>query len=65
MDFEKKLAKLEEISKKMRNDELSLDDSIKSFEEGMVLANELEKELNSFEKRVQILTDDNQLEEFK
>lgn len=68
MKFEEKLKKLESISEKMREDNISLDDSIKSFEEGIKIATELEKELESFEKRIQILiSDDNgdHLEDFK
>ncbi len=68
MDFEKKLEKLENISELMREDTLNLDQSIKSFEDGMKLAEELEKELSQFEKRVQILTEKNgedHLEDFK
>lgn len=68
MDFETKLEKLEKISELMREDTLNLDQSIKSFEDGMKLAGELEEELSKFEKRVQILTDKNgkdYLEDFK
>lgn len=68
MDFEKKLEKLEQISELMREDTLDLDQSIKSFEDGIKLAEELEKELNQFEKRVQILTEKNgedHLEDFE
>lgn len=68
MKFEEKLRKLESISEKMREDNISLDDSIKSFEEGIKIATELEKELESFEKRVQILISDEKgdhLEDFK
>ncbi len=64
MSFEEKLRKLENISETMREDGHSLDDSIKSFEDGIKLANELEKELNNFEKRIQILVND-QLEDFE
>ncbi len=68
MNFEEKLIKLEEISAKMREDNNSLDESINSFESGMKLAKELEKELSSYEKRVEILISKNgedHLEEFK
>ncbi len=68
MSFEEKLTKLEEISELMRKENLSLDDSINSFEEGMKIANELEKELNNYEKRVEILVNNpegDQLEDFK
>ena len=35
MDFEKKLARLEEIVQKMEKGDLSLDESMKLFEEGV------------------------------
>lgn len=68
MDFEAQLVKLESISEKMREDSLSLDKSIESFEEGITIANALEKELNKHEKRVEILLEkdgSDYLEEFK
>lgn len=68
MSFEDKLRNLENISETMREDGNSLDDSISSFEKGIKLANELEKELNNFEKRIQILVNngtEDHLEDFK
>ncbi len=68
MNFEEKLLKLEEISEKMREDNHSLDESINSFESGMKLAKELEKELENYEKRVEILVSkdgEDHLEDFK
>lgn len=68
MEFEDKLKKLENISENMRREDISLDQSISSFEEGMKIAKELEKELNGFEKRIQILISDSEgdhLEDFK
>ncbi len=68
MNFEEKLLKLEKISEKMREDDHSLDESINSFEDGMKLAKELEKELENYEKRVEILISKNgedHFEEFK
>ncbi|QEN03243.1 exodeoxyribonuclease VII small subunit [Thiospirochaeta perfilievii] len=68
MKFEEKLNRLEEISKIMREESLGLDESIQSYEEGMKIALELEKELTIFEKRVQILTETpegDQIEDFK
>lgn len=56
MTFEEKLKKLETISELMKNQDTPLEESVSSFEEGMKLAKELEKELKSFEQRVEILT---------
>ncbi|OQY40347.1 MAG: exodeoxyribonuclease VII small subunit [Spirochaetaceae bacterium 4572_7] len=65
MTFEDKLKKLEDISESMRGEKLSLENSIESFEIGIKLANELEKELENYEKKVQILVNGDQLEDFK
>lgn len=67
MSFEDKLKKLENITEKMRED-IPLEDSIEFFESGMKLAKELEDKLNSFEKRVDILIQDDNgdhIEDFK
>ena len=55
MNFEKKLKNLEEIVAKMESGDLSLDDSLKSFEKGVSLARECHKELDAAEKKVQQL----------
>lgn len=68
MKFEEKLEKLENISRKMREENITLEESVKSFEEGMTIARDLEKELAGYEKRVEILLTENgedHLEEFK
>lgn len=59
MDFEEKLKKLEMISERMRDENQALDSAIASFEEGMSLTEELEKELNTYEKKVKILLEKN------
>lgn len=55
MDFEKKLNRLEEIVSKMENGELSLDDSLKMFEEGVKLSRECNSQLAQAEQRVKVL----------
>lgn len=55
MDFEKKLNRLEEIVGKMETGDLSLDESLKLFEEGISLSKECNKSLAEAEQRVQIL----------
>ena len=55
MNFEKKLTRLEEIVQKMESGEISLDDSLKLFEEGVKLSRECNKELNEAEQKVQKL----------
>ena len=55
MSFEKKLTRLEEIVQKMEAGELSLDDSLKLFEEGVKLSRDCNKELNQAEQKVKKL----------
>lgn len=55
MSFEKKLTRLEEIVQKMESGSLSLDDSLKLFEEGVKLSRECNKELNTAEQKVKKL----------
>ncbi|MCB0355655.1 MAG: exodeoxyribonuclease VII small subunit [Bdellovibrionales bacterium] len=55
MDFEKKLNRLEEIVSKMESGEMSLDDSLKSFEEGVKLSRECQQQLNEAEQKVKLL----------
>lgn len=69
MAFEKKLKRLEEIVEKMEEGEISLDDSLKLFEEGVKLSRECGKELTEAEQKVKILlsADNNKIktEDFK
>lgn len=55
MDFEKKLNRLEEIVQKMEKGELSLDDSLKLFEEGIKLSRECQGQLTQAEAQVKKL----------
>ena len=55
MDFEKKLTRLEEIVSKMEAGELSLEDSLKYFEEGVKLSRNCHTELEAAEQKVQVL----------
>lgn len=55
MDFEKKLNRLEEIVQKMEKGELSLDQSLKLFEEGVTLSRECHVRLNEAEETVKKL----------
>jgi exodeoxyribonuclease VII small subunit len=56
--FEERLERLEQISQKMRDGELELEDAVKLFDEGMRLAKGLEKDLSRIERKVQILVND-------
>ena len=45
-NFEESLKKLEKIVEKLEDGNVNLDDSIKSFEEGVVLVKECQKQLS-------------------
>jgi exodeoxyribonuclease VII small subunit len=54
--FEKDLERLEKIVGELEEGELSLDDSLKRFEEGVKLSKRCEKALAEAEKKIEILT---------
>lgn len=55
MDFEKKLSRLEEIVTKMEGGDLTLEDSLKFFEEGVKLSRECNTQLAQAEQKVKLL----------
>ena len=56
--FEELMEKLEEITNKLEKEQLSLDDSVKLFEEGMNISKECNSKLEEAEKRITILIED-------
>jgi len=54
-DFERTLARLEEVVRRLENANLSLDEAMKLFEEGVELSRECQKQLEQAEGRVEIL----------
>ena len=64
-NFEDLMEKLEEITGKLETDKLSLDESVKLFEEGMKISKQCNEKLEDAEKRITILlkTDDEVKEE--
>ena len=54
-DFEKRIAHLEELAEKMSDPDLPLEKSFGFFEEGVMLARELRKELDELQGKVEIL----------
>ena len=54
-DFEKSLGRLEEVVRRLESPQLSLDDAMKLFEEGVELSRECQKQLEEAEGRVEIL----------
>ena len=56
--FEERLTRLEELGDEIKKTNIPLEDAILAFEEGIVLARELEKELEKTESRIEILMND-------
>ncbi len=56
--FEEALQKLETIVKKLEDGNLTLEESLKAFEEGMRLSRFCAKKLDEAEKKVEILLKD-------
>ena len=54
-NFEERLNRLEALGETIRKTDIALDDALKAFEEGIKLAQGLEKELEKIESRVEIL----------
>ena len=60
--FEESLKKLEKIVEKLEDGKVNLDDSIKSFEEGVALVKECQKQLSEAEIKIQTLLEDGNVE---
>ena len=58
IDFEESMEKLEKIAKELESDKLSLNDSVKKFEEGMKISQDCKKVLDEAEKKITILIDE-------
>ncbi|NBF41438.1 MAG: exodeoxyribonuclease VII small subunit [Spirochaetes bacterium] len=56
--FEDRLERLEALSEKIRTGDLGLDEAVQTFEEGMRLAKQLEKDLSKVERKVEILVNE-------
>ncbi|GMO22593.1 MAG: exodeoxyribonuclease VII small subunit [Spirochaetaceae bacterium] len=54
-NFEERLEKLESLGEKVRDSSIPLDEALMAFEEGIKLANGLEKDLEKVESRIEIL----------
>lgn len=53
--FEQNLEKLEKLTNDIRRSDISLEEALKDFEEGIKLASGMEKELDKIEGKIQIL----------
>ena len=58
IDFETSLKELESIVKKLEDENINLEDSVKSFEAGINLVKECQKQLENAELKVKELLDD-------
>jgi len=65
VNIEKLLEELDEIVTNMEKEGLNLEDSLKSYEKGIVLVKKAQDSLKKIEQRVQILSQKNELEDFK
>lgn len=54
-NFEERLENLEELNEKMKTGNISLDDAVQIFEEGIKLAKSLEKDLSKVERKIEML----------
>jgi exodeoxyribonuclease VII small subunit len=55
MEFEPALKRLEELVEKLENGELSLEEALKAYEEGVRMADACSKRLAEAEKKVEVL----------
>ena len=53
--FEEALEKLEQITKALEEGDLSLEESLKHFDEGVQLAEQCNNKLNAAQKKIEIL----------
>lgn len=58
--FEENLEKLEKLSADIKRSDISLEDALKDFEEGIKLASGMEKQLDEIEGKIQILMNEPQ-----
>ncbi|HAL43356.1 MAG TPA: exodeoxyribonuclease VII small subunit [Methylophilaceae bacterium] len=63
--LESNLKELETIVSKMERGDMALEDSIKSYEKGMLLLKLCQDSLKEIEQKVLILSAENTLEQFK
>ena len=58
IDFESSLKQLESIVEKLEDENINLEESVKSFEEGVTLVKECQKQLQNAELKIKKLLDD-------
>jgi len=60
-DFEHSLSELEQLVEKMESGELSLEQSLAAFEQGIKLTRECQQMLSKAEQKVQVLSQDGEV----
>lgn len=63
--FEENLERLKELVKKLQSGELTLDESLKAFEEGIKLSKNLEDKLKNIEEKAIKLFENGELKEIE
>lgn len=63
--FEENLEKLKELVRKLQSGELTLDESLKAFEEGIKISKILEDKLNDIESKAVKLFENNELKDIE
>lgn len=58
-NFEELMKKLEDITNKLEKEQLSLDESVKLFEEGMKISKQCNTKLEEAEQKITILINEN------
>lgn len=61
-NFEEKLEKLEYLTNNIKRPDISLEEALKNFEEGIKLAKILENQIDEIEGKIQILANNPSLE---
>lgn len=60
--YEELLAKLQDILKSLEEKDIDLDESMKSYEDGVKLVNKLYKTLNTLEGKISVVRDNEEVE---
>lgn len=65
ISVEEAFASIEEKIKALEKDDISLEDSFKEYQEGMLLLKYCHEEIEKVEQKVQKIAEDGQLEDFE
>lgn len=58
MSFEENITKLQDVARKLENPNLSMDEGLKLYEEGVKLASDCYKQLNETKGKINIIKQD-------